>query len=195
MAAGRRGAGPPDPRACATMGFVAPLVISLPDPCLVVLVGAAGSGKSTLAARLFPAASVLSSDTFREVVSGDAADQRATKVAFAILHRQLEKRLERRLTTVIDATNVTPFARRGLLRRAAAAGIPAVAVVLALDPGIVLARNSARAGRVVPELAVRRQLAELERSLRAGALDTEPFAAVHLLRTTADLDSLRVERR
>lgn len=177
------------------MGFVAPLVISLPDPCLVVLVGAAGSGKSTLAARLFPAASVLSSDTFREVVSGDATDQRATKVAFAILHRQLEKRLERRLTTVIDATNVTPFARRGLLRRAAAAGIPAVAVVLALDPGIVLARNSARAGRVVPELAVRRQLAELERSLRAGALDTEPFAAVHLLRTTADLDSLRVERR
>jgi Predicted kinase len=61
--------------------------IRLPDPCLVVLIGPAGAGKSTLAARLFPLDAVLSSDTFRAVVSGDEADQRATKTAFAILHR------------------------------------------------------------------------------------------------------------
>jgi protein phosphatase len=168
-------------------------VISIPDPCLVVLVGAAGSGKSTLAARLFPPAAILSSDGFREIVSGDAADQRATKVAFAILHRQLEQRLGRRLTTVIDATSATRFARRALLRRAAAAGVPAIAIVLAIDPEIVLRRNAERDGRVVPELAVRRQLGELERSLTAGVMDTEGFASIHILRTTADLDGARIE--
>ena len=164
--------------------------IALPEPCLVVLVGAAGSGKSTLAARLFPQSAVLSSDAARELVSGDAGDQRATRTAFAIVHRELERRLGNRLTTVIDATSVTPFARRGLIRRAAAAGIPAIAIVLAMDPEVALARNSARVGRVVPEAAVRRQLADLERSLRPGAIEGEGFAAVHVLRTTAELDEV-----
>lgn len=168
-------------------------IVHLPDPCLVILVGAAGAGKSTLAARLFATDATLSSDALREVVAGDQADQRATKVAFAILHRQLDRRLSDRRTTVIDATNVTPFARRGLLRRAAAHGVPAIALVLDLDPAIILARNAARPGRVVPELAARRQLADLARSLRDGALDGEGFAAVYRIRTTAELDSLSIK--
>ncbi|MBI2781183.1 MAG: AAA family ATPase [Chloroflexi bacterium] len=172
----------------------APRVLSLPEPCLVVLIGAAGSGKSTLAARLFPPDAVLSSDAYRAVVSGDEADQRATRTAFAILHRELDRRLALGRTTVIDATSVTPFARRGLVRSAAARGVPAVAIVLDLDPQIVLARNAARPGRVVPADAVRRQLADLGRSLRLGVLDAEGFAAVHLVRTPAELDSLAVTR-
>ena len=129
-------------------------VISLPDPCLVVLVGAAGSGKSTLAARLFDPDSVLSSDAHRALVAGDEGDQAVTKTAFSILHRRLERRLAERQTTVVDATNVTSYARRSLVRRAAARGIPAVAIVLALEPSIVLARNATRPGRIVPESAV-----------------------------------------
>ena len=112
-------------------------VISLPDPCLVVLVGAAGSGKSTLAARLFDPDSVLSSDAHRALVAGDEGDQAATKTAFSILHRRLERRLAERRTTVVDATNVTSYARRSLVRRASAKAIPAVAIVLALEPAIV----------------------------------------------------------
>jgi protein phosphatase len=167
--------------------------IGLPEPCLVVLIGAAGSGKSTLAARLFSADAILSSDAFREVVAGDAADQRATRTAFAILHRQLERRLAARLTTVVDATSVTPFARRALLRRAAAHGVPAVAIVLDLPPAMVLARNAARIGRVVPEGAVRAQLDDLARSVRPGILEAEGFAAVHHLRSTGEVDRLLVD--
>lgn len=168
----------------------APRVIALPEPCLVVLIGAAGAGKSTLAARLFPPDAILSSDAFRAVVAGDEADQGATRAAFAILHRQLERRLAAGRTTVVDATSVTPFARRGLVRRAAALGIPAVAIVLDLDPALVRARNAARAGRVVPDAAVVRQLADLARSRRPGVLEGEGFAAIHHVRSADGLDDL-----
>jgi protein phosphatase len=168
-------------------------ILRLPEPCLVVLVGAAGAGKSTLAARLFPGEAILSSDAFRKLVSGDEADQRATRTAFAILHRELDRRLARGRTIVVDATSVTPHARRSLLRRAAAHGVPAVALVLDLAPELVLARNATRTGRVVPELAVRRQLAELHAGTRAGALEAEGFAAVHVVRTAADFDALSIE--
>lgn len=157
-----------------------------------MLVGAAGSGKSTLAARLFAADQVLSSDAFRGIVSGNEADQSATRVAFAILHRELDRRLAARLTTVVDATNVTSFARRSLVRRAERHGIPAIALVLDLEPGLVLARNATRTGRIVPVAAVERQLEQLARSLRRDQLDTEGFAAVHVFRDPEDVASLHL---
>jgi protein phosphatase len=156
--------------------------VTLPEPCLVVLVGAAGSGKSTLAARLFAADQILSSDAFRGVLTGDEANQTATRAAFAMLHRALDRRLEEGLTTVVDATNVTRFARRSLVRRAEAHGVPAVAVVLDLDPTLVLARNATRAGRIVPAAAVQRHLDQLARSLRRDELANEGFAAIHRFR-------------
>ena len=168
-------------------------MISLPDPCLVVLVGAAGSGKSTLAARLFDPDSVLSSDAHRALVAGDEGDQAVTKTAFSILHRRLERRLVERRTTVVDATNVTSYARRSLVRRASAKDIPAVAIVLALEPAIVRSRNATRQGRIVPESAVSRQLDDLERSLRHGALAADGFGAVHVVRTVRELDELAIE--
>jgi predicted kinase len=168
--------------------------LELSNPSLVVLVGAAGSGKSTLAARLFTASQVLSSDMFREVVSGDAADQRATRTAFSILHRELAKRMDARQTSVVDATNVTAYARRALVLRATAADVPAVAIVLALPPALVLARNATRAGRIVPEAAVRRHLDDLDRSLRRG-LELERFSAVHVVRTAEDADALEIDWR
>jgi len=166
-----------------------------PEPCLVVLVGAAGSGKSTLAARLFAPDEVLSSDAFRSVVSGDEGDQTATRAAFAILHRELDRRLASGLTTVVDATNVTGFARRSLVRRATRHGVPAVAVVLDLEPVLVLARNATRTGRIVPAVAVQRQLEQLARSLRRNDLATEGFTSIRLVRDPADVEAMTRTRQ
>lgn len=174
-------------------------MIRIDDPTLVVLVGAAGSGKSTLAARWFSPDEVLSSDAFRAIAGGrggspgDPGDQRLTRTAFSILHRRLERRLLDRRTSVIDATNVTSFARRALVRRAMAAGIRSVAIVLDLPEPLVLARNATRPGRIVPEEVARRHLADLARSLRRG-FDGEGFAHIYLIRSAEDQDGLVIER-
>jgi protein phosphatase len=183
------------PSRCAMLsGMAERIVIELPEPCVIVLIGAAGAGKSTFAARHFAASEILSSDAFRAVVAGDESDQRATRTAFSILHRQLGKRLVAGRTSVVDATNVTPYARRAILRAAAASRVPVVAIVLDLDPELVAARNAARHGRVVPEETVRHQLAQLARAVAPGVLESEGFTAVHRVRTAASMDSAVVRR-
>jgi protein phosphatase len=168
--------------------------VTIPDPSLVVLIGAAGAGKSTFAARHFEPAAILSSDAFRERISGDPADQTVTGAAFAALHRAVTRRLTDARLTVVDATNVLPRARRSLLRRAAAAGVPAVAIVLELPDAIVLDRNAGRAGRRVPPDVVVHQLADLRRSLVGGGLLREGFATVVRLRSPDEVLAVRIIR-
>jgi protein phosphatase len=155
--------------------------IEIPDPSLVILVGAAGAGKSTLAGRWFAPAEVLSSDAFRAIVGRGESDQSATRPAFAALHRALEARLRAGRLTVVDATNLRRDVRRGLVARACGAGLPSVAVVLAPPRAVVLARAAARTGRSVPPDVVARQLGELDRLLARGDLESEGFSAIHRL--------------
>jgi predicted kinase len=168
--------------------------IALPDPSLVVLVGAAGSGKSTFAARNFDAEEVLSSDAFRALLSGDEADQRRTRAAFSILHREVARRLAAGQLVVVDATNVERHARRSLVARARAAGVPAIAIVLALPPEVVHARNSGRIGRVVDRDVVDRHLGRLSVALGNGGIAEEGFVEVHLLRSVAEVAGAIIER-
>src|SRR6187431_1909860 len=72
------------------------------DPSLVLLVGAAGAGKTTFAARHFALDEVLSSDAYRALLSGDEANQKVSRVAFSILHRDLERRLRAGHLAVVD---------------------------------------------------------------------------------------------
>ncbi|HET9521467.1 MAG TPA: AAA family ATPase [Candidatus Limnocylindrales bacterium] len=163
--------------------------IAIPDPALVVLVGAAGAGKSTFASRHFPAADVLSSDALRGALTGDEADQRANRQAFSILHREVSRRLAAGRTVVVDATNVERHARRALLARAGFAGVPAIAIVLALPPEVVADRNRARPGRVVDPDIVDRHLAQLTSAVERRTFAGEGFAAVHLIESTQALDA------
>jgi protein phosphatase len=159
----------------------------------VVLVGPAGSGKSTFAARHFAPDEVLSSDAYRAIIAGNAADQRATKPAFAALHRELARRLAAARFVVVDATNVERHARAALLRRARAAALPAAAIVFDLPTALVQERN-ARRSRVVDPLVVTAHLALLRRAIDAHRLDDEGFAPLHLFRYPEEIDSAVVVR-
>lgn len=107
--------------------------ITVTSPGLVLLVGASGSGKSTLARRLFEKHEIVSLDDCREIVCGDRRDQSATKDATAVASEIIERRLRRRLLTVVDATNVRSEDRRTFTAIAAKTHSLVTAVVL--DPG------------------------------------------------------------
>lgn len=178
------------------------VTIEIPEPCLVVLVGAAGSGKSTLAGRHFAAGEILASDAFRARLGRDEADQTANRRVFGALHAALERRLQSGRTTVVDATNVRPEARRALLARATAAGVPAIAIVLDLPLADCLAGDRARPGRHVPADILEAQWSRLRAALDGrGPLAPhapfagEGFAAVHRLTSRGALDALVLRRR
>src|SRR5690349_5377917 len=140
--------------------------IELPEPCLVVLMGASGSGKSTFAARHFKPTEVISSDFCRALVSDDANDQSATTDAFAVLHEIAGRRMKRGLLTVVDATNVQKESRGPLVALAREHDLLPVAVVIDTPEAVCQARNATRADRDFGEHVIRRQTRDLQRSLR-----------------------------
>jgi protein phosphatase len=174
--------------------------IEVPVPGLVVLIGAAGAGKTTFAARWFEAAEIVSSDALRAAVSGDPADQRATRPAFAILHREVGRRLAAGRLVVVDATNVEPGARAAIRRIAAAARVPSLAIALVPPASVVHARNAGRAGRVVPADVVDRHLARVsdlgsDPVAIVERLRAEGFDAVRVLDSIEEIDAIAVVRR
>jgi predicted kinase/tetratricopeptide (TPR) repeat protein len=165
--------------------------VVIPDPCLVVLVGASGCGKTTFAQRHFKSSEVVSSDRCRELICDNQNDQTATAPAFDVLNTIATKRLALRRLTVIDATSVQPQHRASLIDLAQAHQVPAVAIVLDLSEELCLERNSAR-GRVVPKEAVRKQVASLHSSL--DSLAAEGFDRVYVFKKAEAIDSVTVKR-
>jgi F420-dependent oxidoreductase-like protein len=150
--------------------------LRLPDPCLVVLVGATGAGKSQWGREWFAPNQIVSSDRLRAVVGTGERDQRASRDAFEVLDLIVAKRLRRRLTTVIDSTGLEAGRREGWRALAERHGVPAYAVVFDPPANVVRERNRAR-GSPVPSKVVTAQLRET--AAVAEVLASEGFAAVH----------------
>ena len=154
----------------------APPALTLPSPCLIVLVGPAASGKSTWAAEWFPTHQVVSSDALRALVGEGEHDLSASKDAFALLDTVVQQRLRRRVTTVVDTLALDAAQRARYRALAEQAGVPCFAIAFDVPPAEIRARNRAR-GTTVPTAVVSAQLKGWP-AVR-DALATEGFAAVH----------------
>lgn len=155
------------------------VTITIPQPALVLLVGPAGAGKSTFARAHFRGSEIVSSDAMREMLADDAGDQGATAEAFQVLSIIVNGRLRRRLTTVVDATNLRAANRKRYRRLAARYGIATVVIAFALSDATYQARNANRVDRVVPEFVVTDQATRM-----AAALDDlreEGHAAMYII--------------
>jgi F420-dependent oxidoreductase-like protein len=151
------------------------LPLRLPDPCLVVLVGATASGKTRWASQWFTDDQTISSDRLRAMVGTGERDQRASGDAFELLDLIVEKRLRRRLTTVIDTTGLEAKRRDAWRAVAERHSVPAYAVVFDPPAAVVRKRNRER-GTPVPSKVVTAQLRDLPAV--AERLPDEGFAAV-----------------
>jgi predicted kinase len=156
-----------------------PTTITLPDPALILLVGASGSGKSTFARKHFRETEILSSDRFRALVSDDETDQSVTPAAFEVLHLTCSHRLVFGKMTVIDATNVQAEARRSLLALARRYHFIPIAIVFDLPEALCQERTQQRPSRPIAGHVIQHQVQQLHRSL--DRLRNEGFKAIHYL--------------
>jgi protein phosphatase len=166
--------------------------IVLPGRALVLLIGPAGSGKTTFARAHFRPTEVISSDFCRALVADDEDDQSATPAAFEILHLVVHHRLRRRRLTVVDATNVRPRDRRGLLALARKHRADVVAVVFDLPEDLCVERDRTRGDRTVGPAVIQRQRRAMLRAL--PGLQAEGFAAVYVLDSPETVDTVTIDR-
>ncbi len=142
----------------------------LPDPALVVLVGASGSGKSTWAQARYRSAEIVSSDDLRGVVGSGRHDLDASAEAFALLDQIVGGRVRRGLTTVVDTLGLDDVRRTGWLDLARAHGLPAVLVAFDTEAELCRRRN-ARRDRPVPAKVLTQQVRAFRSLLPALAAE------------------------
>ena len=167
------------------------VVLKLPDPALVVLVGVSGSGKTSFAARHFLPTEVVSSDHCRALVCDDPNEQGVNEQAFRVVHAIVRSRLELGKLVVVDATHVQPEARSPLVELARAADLFAVAIVLDVPLRVCEDRNAARPDRQFGAHVARNQHLALRRSVRN--LRREGFKQVWTLKP-AEVESVAIHR-
>ena len=164
--------------------------ITIPELSLVILMGASGSGKSTFAKKHFKATEVLSSDFCRGLVSDDENDQSATPDAFAVLNFIAAKRLAAGKLTVIDATNVQPESRKGLIELARTYHTLITAIVFDVPERLCQERNAKRPDRDFGPHVIHRQLTQMRRSLHG--LHGEGFHSIYTMHSSEEVEQVEI---
>jgi predicted kinase len=154
---------------------------------LVVAVGPGGAGKSTYADDAFCTEAVIeevvSLDSLRREIGGDAGDQSLTPAAVERQTVLLEKHLSDGTTVFLDSTNVEVHVRAALVEQARRHGRPIVALRFLPHLDTCRARNRERpANRQVPDDVLAWQHS-LTHAATPQVLLAEGFTAAHDLAT------------
>ncbi|MDR3612188.1 MAG: polynucleotide kinase-phosphatase [Candidatus Obscuribacterales bacterium] len=166
--------------------------ISVPELCLVALIGPSGSGKSSFGRKNFKPTEVISSDFCRGLVSDDENNQACTKEAFELVYHIASKRLAAGRLTVIDATNVQPDDRKQLIETAKANDCLAIAIVFDLPEKLCYERNATRQDRNFGDHVIHKQHSAMRRSIRN--LEREGFRHVYVFNSEEKVDSVEIDR-
>ncbi|MCL2321931.1 MAG: polynucleotide kinase-phosphatase [Oscillospiraceae bacterium] len=166
--------------------------IEIPEISVVALIGVSGSGKTTFAKKYFKPTEVLSSDYFRGLISDDENNQNVSSEAFETLYYVANKRLDRGLLTVIDATNVQKEARVQVLNLAKEQNCHAVAIVLDIPEKICMERNENRPDRNYKSHVIAQQGQQLRRCIRF--LKKEGFRHVYVLKSIEEISNVEIVR-
>ncbi len=167
--------------------------ISIPDYCLVLLVGPTGCGKSTFAHRHFKETEIVSSDHARAVIADDETDQSATQDAFDLVYYIAEKRLAARRLTVIDATNVKKEDRAKAVRLAKQYHALVVALVFDIREDICHERNRSRPNRQFGIHVPRNHRKALRSGLRG--MEREGVRFIHHFKSPEHMDAVEAITR
>lgn len=168
--------------------------ISIPEFCLVLLIGPSGSGKSTFARKHFKETEIISSDTCRALLADDETDQSVTKDAFELVEFIAAKRLAARRLTVIDATNVKPEDRARFIALARRYHALPIGMAFFIDEKICRERNQQRENRNFGSHVVRNHLKALKRGFK-GLQKREGVRNVHVFDSPEEMDALETIER
>lgn len=125
---------------------------------LMLLIGAPGSGKSTVREQLvarYPDIKVLSMDDRRKELTGDANDQSRNREVFSWQQRELEKAMENRENTIVDATNTSRKLRKMLWEAGRRNGALCSAIYFDIPLATLHERNKSREKRVPDDVVER----------------------------------------
>lgn len=149
----------------------------------IVMVGLSGSGKSYHAAKLAEAlrdnnprcdewgraniADIISSDSIREELLGDASDQSQNELVFKTFHHRIKRALYSHHHVIVDATNISIKSRKSVLEcfKAVAEDVREIYIKSAYvlcTPSNICKQQNAKRTRVVPEYVIDRQLSQFE---------------------------------
>ncbi len=121
-----------------------------------MLVGPIGCGKSTFASQYF-GSHIVSADTFRELISGDAGNQNVSRDAFDLMTLTIDAKMRYDFPVIVDNLNHRPSSRKDLYRLADKYGYSKVAIVFDEVNLATCQRQNSGRDRVVPHEIVEKQ--------------------------------------
>ncbi|QKZ12341.1 AAA family ATPase [Spirosoma sp. KUDC1026] len=167
--------------------------IEIPHRALVLLIGVSSAGKSSFARRHFKSTQIVSSDHYRAVLTDDENDQTVTGDAFRLVRIIVEKRLQRGLLTVIDATNLKATDRREYLDMARQYGVIAIALVFRLPASVLNGRHQARPDRNFSADILQRQIEMMP--ILDRNLPFEGFQAIYTLDSPDEIEQTVIHQK